>query len=216
MSQTKWGGVLLLMLIVGCGGGETEPVTSEERETSAGHNSPDQRIPANLLLGEEDLPAPSKAEALPEPCSPVPVMESQDAKVAISPLYSLHTRSVAEAVGIAPSSKKAISALEELQSEERMACIRSTMEAFGPQEGVSVAIERPVPLAEGQEGSLIRLLEVDAHEKTVNSVGVASFRRESCVATLLFLLRGGSRGQTFIDTLVRRAHHLLANAHSNC
>jgi hypothetical protein len=199
-------GLLLAMFLVGCGGGDP---------TSVG-DSTDSGTPTVLLLQKGDLPSAARAEAIPEPCSPVAVLEAQGARVVVSPLYKLRGKSVAEAVGIAASAEKAAAALEGLQSGERMSCIRSAMEAFGPQEGESVSVESPVRMAEGQEGSLVRLLEIDAGSEPVNSTVVASFREGRCVATFLFLFEGGDSGQALIDDLTGHAYDLLADAQSTC
>ena len=111
-----------------------------------------------------------------------------------------------EAVGIAPSAEEAASALEELQGPERLDCIRSAIESFGPSEEVAVTVEDPEPVAEGEEGTMVRLLEVDTRSKSLDSTTIVSFRSGRCVATLLFLLKGGGTGKAFLDNLTGRAY----------
>lgn len=199
--------VVLATLLGGCGGGEAASVPAEESSQS----------PAFLLLQEDDLPPGSvQAEALPEPCSPVYVLEEQNAEVAASPLYSLRSNYMGEAVGIAPSAKKAASALEELQGPERLSCIRSAIESFDPSEEVAVTVEDPKPVAEGEEGTMVRLLEGDTRSQPVDSTTIVSFRSGRCVATLLFLLKGEDTGRAFLDNLVGRAYDSLADADATC
>lgn len=197
-----------MFLISGCGDGESETVSAQEPPNPSSSQSP-----ASLLLDKSDLPpGPVKEEGLPEPCDPVLVLEEQGAEAAGSPLYKLTSKIVGEAVGIAPSEEKATAALEELQTPERLACIKTTIESFGPGEGVEVTIEEPEPIAEGDEGSMVRLLEVDAQSQPVNSTTIVSFRSGRCVATLLFILRDGDAGDAFVENLTSRADRVLADA----
>ncbi len=140
------------------------------------------------------------------------MLEGQNAGTAGTPLYNLGSKYVGEAVGIAPSEKKAAAALEALQAPERLSCIQSTIEFFGPREGVGVTVGKPDLIAEGEEGSKVRLLEVDAQSQPVNSTTIVSFRSGQCVATLLFLLQGGDAGNAFIDNLTSRASDVLVDA----
>gem|GEM_PF-4554669 len=63
---------------------------------------------------------------------------------------------------------------------------------------------------------MIRFLELDEQEKPVNSTALVSFRSGRCIATLLFLLKGGDPGRAFIDDLTGRAYGLLADADATC
>jgi hypothetical protein len=204
--------VVMAILVGGCGGGEMASAPDGESSQSASAQSP-----SFLLLDKGDLPpGPVKAEALPEPCNPIEVLEEQDARVAGTPLYNLGSNYVGEAAGIAPSEKEAAAAVEELQAPERLSCIQSTIESAGPREGVDVTVGKPEPVAEGEEGSTVRFLEVDAQSKPVNATTVVFFRSGRCVATLLFLLRGGGSGKAFIDDLTSRAYGVLADADATC
>jgi len=204
--------VIAAILLSGCGGDGASPASAGESSRSPSPNSP-----ASLLLQEGDLPPGSvSVEALPEPCSPLVILEKEHAEAAGSPLYKLGSKAVGEAVGIAPSQKRAAAAVEDLGSQERLDCIGSTIQSFGPLEGVSLRSEKPEPIAEGEEGSMIRFLELDEQEKPVNSTALVSFRSGRCIATLLFLLKGGDPGRAFIDDLTGRAYGLLADADATC
>lgn len=157
-----------------------------------------------------------KAEALPEPCSPIKVLEGQRARVAGTPLYNLGSNYVGEVVGIAPSEKEAAAAVKELQAPERLSCIQSTIESFGPRDGDEITIGKPEPVTGAEEGSMVRLLEVDAQSKPTSSTVIVSFRSGRCVATLLFLLRGADFEEASIDNLVSRAYGSLADAGATC
>lgn len=201
--KAKWLAVLFLVPLVGCG---------EEAASPSG-----QAAPASLLIQESDLPPDAKAgDPIPEPCSPVPLMEEQNASTVVSSLFNLGRATVAEAVGVAPSEGEAESVLDSLQDEERMVCIQGVMENFGPGDGVSVELTTPVPRSEGDEGSLVRLTEVDQASEPVNSATIVSFRSGRCVASLLFVLKGGEPKEALIDRLSGRAEERLADANSNC
>lgn len=203
---------IMAALVGGCGGGESESAPGEAPSQPA---SP--RSPASLLLDESDLPpGPVKAEALPEPCSPVDVLEGRSAEVAATPLYNLGARYVGEAVGIAPSEEDAVAAVEELLAPQRLSCIRSAIESFGPGEGMGVTVGRPEPVASGEEGSMVRLLEVDAQSNPVNATTIVSLRSGRCVATLLFVMQGGGLGKALVDNVTGRAHGALADADGAC
>lgn len=194
--------VVLAIFIVGCGGGQTGLVSGG---------------PASLLLDEDDLPPGTvKAEALPEPCSPLIVLEGQNARIAVTPLYNLGSRYVGEVVGVAPSETEAAAAVKRLLAPERLSCIKVTIESFGPREGVGVTVGKPEPVADGEEGSMVRLLEVDEQSNPVNVTTIVSFRSGRCVATLLFLLGGGGPETAFIGNLTSRAHGVLADADGAC
>lgn len=211
MRGSAWTLLVIMAILFGsCGGGETASAPAGPSQ------SPSSQSPAFLLLSENDLPpGPVKAEALPEPCSPIPLLEEQKAQVAGSPLYNLGSKYVGETVGIAFSERKAATAVEELQAPERLSCVQSAIETFGPRAGVGVTVGKPEPVAEGEEGSMVRFLEVDAQSKPANSITIVSFRSGRCVATLLFLL-GGDSGKAFIDDLVGRAYGSLADADATC
>lgn len=157
-----------------------------------------------------------KTEALPEPCSPINVLESQSAEAAATPLYELAFAHVGEAVGIAPTEKQAAAAVEGMQTPKRLSCIKSTIESFGPREGVDVTVGQPEPIPEGEEGSLIRLLEVDARSKPINVTSIVSFKSGRCVATLLILLQGGNPEKSFVDNLIHRAYGVITDADATC
>lgn len=202
--------VLLLLPIVGCGeGGETNTTTSNVREV--------EDPAAALLIQEDDLP-PGKvqAEAIPESCSPIPVLEQQGAEVIATPLFSIGDRSVAEVVGALPSAATAQQALAALKGRERMLCIRATIENFGPREGESVEIGEFQPVSAVDEGSMVHLLEVDSASQPLNSTTLVSLRSGRCVATMLFLRQGGGPEAAFTDRLSGRAHERLEDADSIC
>lgn len=199
--------VLLLLPIAGCGeGGETTSTAQDVQDPAT-----------SLLIQKSDLPTGSvRAEEIPDPCSPVPVLEQHYAEVASTPLFRMEDRSVAEVVGVMPSMGSAKQALAELQERERMLCIRTTIESFGPREGELVTIGEFEPVAEGHEGSMVELLEVDSASKPVNSTMVVSLRSGHCVATLLFLTQGGSFTEGSVDRVSGRAYERLEDAHSIC
>ena len=197
--------VLLLLPIAGCGeGGES---TAQDVQDPA----------AAILIQEEDLPTGAeRAGEIPEPCSPVPILEKHYAEVVETPLLRMEDSSVAEVVGALPSVGTAKRALAELQDRERMMCIRATIENFGPREGDGVNIGELEPIAAGEEGSMVHLLEVDSASKPINSTTVVSLRSDRCVATMLFVKQGGGPEAAFTEHLSGRAHERLADAHSLC
>lgn len=199
--------MLLLLPIAGCGGGEEATSTVQDAKGSA----------TVLLIQKGDLP-PGKvrAESIPQPCSPIPLLEQQDAEVAATPLMSLEVGSVAEVVGVVPSVGKARQALAELEDRKRMVCIQSTIASFGPQEGEYVSIGRSEATGEGNEGSTVQISEVDSESKPINFTTVVSLRSGRCVATLLFLTRAGKPKGDFVDGLTERANERFEDARSTC
>lgn len=192
-----------LILFTGCGGGETTTL-------------PAQTEPTSLLLEEGNLQAKVvRTEGVPEPCSPVLILEEKGARAAATPLYDLGSKHVAQAAGILPSSQEATAALRALHDENRLACIQSTIEDFGPREGSSISVEPPVPVAEGEEGSLVRFVELDG-QKPVNSTAIVSFRSSRCIATLLLVVSGGEPEKAYIQNLTRRAYGSLADGSDDC
>jgi hypothetical protein len=199
--------VLLLLPIAGCGEGAETTATVREVQDPA----------AVLLIQEDDLPPGNvEAEAIPEPCSPIPVLEQQGAEVLATPLFRIGNSSAAEVVGVMPSEGRARQALTALKGRERMLCIRSTIENFGPREGDSVSIGAFKPVSAGDEGSMVHLLEVDSASQPVNSTTIVSLRSNRCVATMLFLREGGSPKAALTDRLSGRAYERLEDAHSFC
>jgi len=199
--------VLLLLPIAGCGGGEEATSTVQDAKDST----------TTLLIQKGDLPPGKvKAESIPEPCSPIPLLEQQNAEVAGTPLLSLEDGSVAEVVGVVPSVGKARQALAELEDRKRMVCIRSTIVSFGPQEGEYVNIGQSEATGEGDEGSTVQISEVDSESKPINFTTVVSLRSGRCVATLLFLTQAGKPKGGFVNGLTDRAYERLEDAHSTC
>lgn len=204
----EWGlarklAVLLLLPIAGCGSGEGE-VTSNSATP--------------LLIQRRDLP-PGEVlpEVPPKPCSPMPLLEQQDAVVDGTPLFRLENEDfVGEFVGVAPSTGNAQQALAELQDRQRMECIQSAIESFGLQEGDSVSIGEPKPRAEGDEGSMVQLTVADSASRPVNFATVISLRSGHCVGTLLFLTKGRSPKEGFVNRLSGRAYERLEGGHRTC
>jgi predicted small lipoprotein YifL len=195
--------LLLLVSLAGCG---------EE-----GESPPSDVAAATLLLQKSDFQPSAVLGDAPEQCSPIPFLEERGAKVAISPLFKLETKAVAEAAGVVPSVKKAQLALGDLQREERIACIGGVMENFGPDEGVLVQYADPVPVSEGEEGSLIRFREVDQALKPVNWTAIVSFRSGRCVVSLLVVMKGSDSQLGFVvDRVSKHAEKRLDRAQSTC
>jgi hypothetical protein len=227
----EWGlarkvAVLLLLPIAGCGGAgdggstastvpATQGSTSAERAAEDPSDDSAEGSAETLLIKAGDLPGgEAKANSIPEPCSPIPLLEEQGAAVAGTPLLNLQGRSVAEVAGIFQSTAEARQALAELQEQERMACIQSTIESFRPA-GHSVRIGKPEPVAAGDEGSTVRLVEMDPASNPVNFITIVSVRSGRCVATMLFLTKAdGDAG--FIDGASNRAYERLEDASSVC
>lgn len=194
--------LLLLVSLSGCG---------EETEAP-----PSDVAAATLLLEESDFPPSVVLDDAPEQCSPVPFLEERGAKVAISPLFKLETKAVAEAGGVVPSVKKARLALADLQREERIVCIGGAMENFGPDEGALVQYADPIAASAGEEGSLIRFREVDQASKPVNWTAIVSFRSGRCVVSLLLIMKGSDSQSGFVDRVSERAEKRLDRAQSTC
>lgn len=195
--------VLFLVPLAGC---------AEEAEPA-----PADAVPASLLVQESDFPAGVEARKTPnQPCSPVPYLKGQGAKVAVSSLFKTGSTGVVEALGIAPSVEGAQEALDSLHQEARVECIGEAIAQFGPEEGVSVKFVAPVPIGAGEGGSLMRFREVDEAAKPLNVTAAASFRSGRCVASLLVLVKGSEVSRPFIDRVADRAEKRLARAHSTC
>jgi hypothetical protein len=198
--------VLLLLPIAGCGdGGE------------ATSNVQDVQDPAALLIQKADLPpGMARGESIPEPCSPIPILEQQGAEVAGTPIFSSKDSSVAEVVGVLPSVVEAQQALVALEARERMLCIQATIENFGPKEGDSVTVGGSEPRAEGDEGSMVEFHEVDSTSEPLNSTAVVSLRSGRCIATMLFVNKAEGPDEVFIDRISGRVHERLEDAASSC
>jgi hypothetical protein len=97
-----------------------------------------------------------------------------------------------------------------------MLCVQSAIENFGLKKGNSVNIGEPKPRAEGDEGSMVQLIVVDSASKPVNFATVVSLRTGRCVGTLLFLTKGGSPKDGFVNRLSGRANERFEDGHGVC
>jgi hypothetical protein len=198
--RARWLAAILLLPVAGCGGAEAT-----------------SNAATPLLIRQSDLPGSEvRPDSPPKACSPILLLEQHGAVVDGTLLFKLGRDNVAEVVGIVPSVTRARQALAELQARERMDCIQTTIEDFGPGEGDGVNIGTPVSRAEGDEGSMVQLVEVDSASRPVNFTTVVSLRSGPCVATLLVLTRGERPKDDFIDQVSGRAYERLAGGRRTC
>lgn len=176
MAKSRFLVLLIVSLTVaGCGGGDSGP-------SAATGGAPD-----GLLLSMEDLPEGSAVgEAPPELCGPLPVLERDTDRLAISKMFVVGNARIIEAVGVFKTPELAASAYERLNSHKRLKCIGNAITSFGS--SPSVEVQQPEDLDFGDEGTRVRYLVTDS--KRQGYTDVISLRTGPCTASLLVAIEG--------------------------
>jgi hypothetical protein len=164
------------LAIIGCGGGDNGSPAA-----TGGADS--------LLIGMEDLPEGSGVgEAPPELCGPLPVLERDDGRTAISKMFIVGNAKIVEAVGVFKTPELAASAYDRLNTHKRLQCIGNAILSFGS--SPEVEVQPPAELDFGDEGTRVRYLISDADSKEQGYSDVISIRTGPCTASLLVAIEG--------------------------
>jgi hypothetical protein len=200
-----------IAILPGCGDSEAE--TSGNRDTTA-ESAPaaEPNLAAESLVGLPDLPngATIKGRLPAEPCGPLPILKKAGAQTAKSKLFDFSGEKMTEVVGIFPKEEPAKAAYAALSSRKRFECIAGALQGFNPEQS-AITVLRPRSLDVGDEDSLVRFLVEGSESSSRSHVDIASIRSGRCVATLIFLVEGGTRAGAAPD-VGRAAAKSLAGA----
>ncbi len=165
---------LLIVLAVGCGGGEAQTAARVGDAES-------------LLIGMGELAeATASGKTPPHACGPALVLRRDGGKTATSKTFVVSAVQVAEAVGVFPTPAKARSAYNDLTSRERIGCIASAIGSFGP--SATIEIIRAQSLDIGDEGSAYRYIALDEDSEPRGYSDVVALRVGRCAAALLIAI----------------------------
>jgi hypothetical protein len=185
--------LVALLAIAGCGG-------------SGGSSAATEGAPARLLLGMEDLPEGSSVgETPPELCGPLPVLERDTDRLAISKMFVVGNARIIEAVGVFKTPELAASAYERLNNRERLECVRNAIASFGS--SPSVELQQPEELDFGDESTRVRYLIADSERQGYTDV--ISLRTGPCTASLLVAIEGEDLKEEATERASERAAEAL-------
>lgn len=186
--------LVALLAIAGCG------------ESDGGSSAATEGAPDRLLLQMEDLPEGSTVgEPPPELCGPLPVLEHDTKRLAISKMFIVGNARIIEAVGVFKTPELAASAYERLNNRARLECIRNAIASFGS--SPSVELQAPEDLDFGDEGTRVRYLVTDS--KRQGYTDVISLRTGPCTASLLVAIEGEDREDEATERASERAAEAL-------
>ncbi len=169
-----WVLLIALLAVAGCGGSGGSPVATEG-------------APERLLLGMEDLPEGSAVgEPPPELCGPIPVLERDGGRTAITKMFIVGNARIDEAIGVFKTPALAATAYRRLNAHERLECIGNAIASFGA--SPSVAVQQPEDLDFGDEGTRVRYLVTDSERQGYTDV--ISLRTGLCTVSLLVVVEG--------------------------
>ncbi|MDX6609418.1 MAG: hypothetical protein QOF85_1343 [Solirubrobacterales bacterium] len=188
--------LIALIAIAGCGGGDN----GSSAETGG--------APDNLLIGMENLPKGSAVgEAPPELCGPLPVLERDNGRTAISKMYLVGNARIVEAVGIFKTPEMAASAYNGLNTHKRLECIGNAIISLSS--SPSVEVQQAEELDFGDEGTRVRYLVSGADSKSQGYTDVVSIRTGPCTASLLVAVEGENPSDEASDRASERAAESL-------
>ncbi len=189
--------VLLIALIAvgGCGGGDD------------GSSAAAAGTPESLLLSMEDLPEGSAVgEPPPELCGPLPILERDGGRTAISKMFLVGSARIDEAVGIFKTPELAASAYERLNTHKRLECIGNAIISFSS--SPSVEVQQPEELDFGEESTRVRYLVSD-NSKSKGYSDVVTIRTGPCTVSLLIAVEGENPSDEASDRASERAAESL-------
>jgi hypothetical protein len=188
--------LIALMAAAGCGGG------------GDGSSAATGGAPEKLLLSMEDLPQGSAVgEAPPELCGPLPVLERDNGRTAISRMFLVGNARIVEAVGVFRTPERAATAYDRLNTHKRLECIGNAIISFGSSPAVEV--QQPEELDFGDEGTRVRYLVSDAKSKSQGYSDVVTLRTGPCTASLLIAVEGEDPSDEASDRASERAAESL-------
>jgi hypothetical protein len=165
---------VLVVLSVGCGGGETST------EARVGD-------PESLLISLGDLAdASGSGKTAPHACGPLPLLRDDGGRTAISKTFVVGATQVAESVGVFPTSARAQAAYGDLISRQRVSCIASAIASFGPTSKIEII--RAQSLDMGDAGSAYRYVALDEDSEPRGYSDVVALRVGRCTAALLIAI----------------------------
>lgn len=189
---------LAVAVVAGCGGG-------------GGSSSADTAKPETLLMSLDELPKGSvTAEAAPELCGPIPILEGKGGRVALSKMFVVGQTRLIEAVAAFDTPAEAKSAYEGLNEQKRLDCINSAIDTLSA--AASVKTGKPKPIDFGEEGTLVRYLALDGDAKTQGFSDVISLRDGRCTAALLLAVESGDPSESVFEPASETAVDRLSSA----
>jgi hypothetical protein len=187
--------LIALLAVGGCGG--------EEDDSSAAATG----TPESLLLSLEDLPEGSAVgEPPPELCGPLPILERDGGRTAITKMFLVGNARIDEAVGVFRTPELAASAYRRLNTHKRLECIGNAIISFSS--SPSVEVQQPEELDFGDESTRVRFLVGD-DSKPKGYSDVITIRTGSCTASLLIAVEGENASDEASDRGSERAAESL-------
>lgn len=188
---------LVFVAAASCGGNGSAPVSAID--------------PNGLLLRIDDLPKGSAiGQAPPELCGPIPILEKNGGRTAISKTLLVGEARIVEAVGVFNTPKQAESAYDELNERKRLECISNAINVFSS--ASSVKMTRPQSIDPGDEGTLVRYLALDGRSKTQGYSDVLSIRDAQCTASLLIAVGSSEPSNVYSNPAGVMTAELLSEA----
>lgn len=189
--------------VAGCGGSGSSAAT----DSSLAGDTPSD--PQSLLIQVKDLSGGSESEEEPpESCSPLFVLEGAGGATALSPLFTVNSTSVAEAVGIFDTPKEATEAYESLTEEERLNCIGEAI--YEATSAKTVNYGKPERLDVGDGGSSVHYSAADESGPR-GSTDIVSMKSGPCVAALLVATEGTASSKPVAKEATEAASKLLVD-----
>jgi hypothetical protein len=186
--------LIALIAVAGCGG------SNDGSSAAAG-------TPESLLLSMEDLPEGSAVgEPPPELCGPLPILNRDGGRTAITKMFLVGNARIDEAIGIFKTAEQAATAYKRLNTHKRLECIGNAIISFSS--SPSVEVQQPEELDFGDESARVRYLVSD-DSKPKGYSDVVTIRTGSCTASLLIAVEGEDPSDEASDRGSERAAESL-------